>query len=469
MNLIRPSLFAGFICSLLLSCQMEEQSAELAPLRISENGRYMTLANGEPFFWLGDTGWLLFNKLNRAEAETYLEDRKQKGFNVVQAMVLHTIPSVNSYGDSSLINADLAQPLLTEGKNPESESEYDYWDHIDYIIDLAASKGIYMAVVPIWGTPVKDGKVTPEQAKTYALFLANRWKDKSNIIWLNGGDIKGSDGTAVWQEIGSTIKSIDKNHLMTFHPRGRTASSDWFHQEPWLDFNMVQSGHRRYDQDTSANETKHYGEDNWRFMEVDWDLNPTKPSIDGEPSYEGIPQGLHDVNEKRWNDADVRRYGYWSVFAGAFGYTYGQNSVMQMHSKIDTTTAFGSDELWTEGLQAPGAGQMKYLKELILSRDDYFNRIPDQSIILDNGTKYDRLVATRTDTYALIYNYNGREMKINLEKLQGNRIKASWFNPRNGQYSPIGELDKQAAQVFTPEGGKKDGNDWVLVLESIKQ
>lgn len=468
MNLIRPSLFAGFICSLLLSCQMEEQSAELAPLRISENGRYMTLANGDPFFWLGDTGWLLFNKLNRAEAETYLEDRKQKGFNVVQAMVLHTIPSVNSYGDSSLINADLAQPLLTEGNHPENESEYDYWDHIDYIIDLAASKGIYMAVVPIWGTPVKDGKVTPEQAKTYALFLANRWKDKSNIIWLNGGDIKGSDGTAVWQEIGSTIKSIDKNHLMTFHPRGRTASSDWFHQEPWLDFNMVQSGHRRYDQDTSANETKHYGEDNWRFMEVDWALNPTKPSIDGEPSYEGIPQGLHDVNEKRWNDADVRRYGYWSVFAGAFGYTYGQNSVMQMHSKIDTTTAFGSDELWTEGLQAPGSGQMKYLKELMLSRDDYFNRIPDQSIILDNGTKYDRLVATRTDTYALIYNYNGREMKINLEKLQGDRFKASWFNPRNGQYSPIAELDKQAAQVFTPEGGKKDGNDWVLVLESIK-
>src|SRR5690606_32925852 len=137
--------------------------------------------------------------------------------------------------------------------NPENAEEYDYWDHIDYIIDRAADKGIYMALVPVWGTPVKKGQVSTEQAGKYAAFLAERLKDRTNIIWLNGGDIKGSDSISVWKRIGETIKSIDSVNLMTYHPRGRTASSDWFHNEPWLDFNMVQSGHRRYDQDTSKN------------------------------------------------------------------------------------------------------------------------------------------------------------------------------------------------------------------------
>src|SRR5690606_13120620 len=157
----------------------------------------------------------------------------------------------------------------------------------------------------------------------------------------------------------------------------------------------------------------HYGEDNWKFMEVDWKLTPTKPTIDGEPSYEGIPQGLHDTLQPRWTDADVRRYGYWSVFAGAFGYTYGQNSVMQMHSKKDTTSADRSTELLESAINAPGAGQMQHLKNLMLSRP-YFERVPDQSLVAENGEKYNRLLATRGDSYAMIYNYNGREIKVNM-------------------------------------------------------
>ncbi|GGH10344.1 hypothetical protein GCM10011418_08720 [Sphingobacterium alkalisoli] len=461
-TLLLPFLLAGA----LFSCTSQQKAESVQLLKVSENGRYLTTEDGKPFFWLGDTGWLLFNKLNRSEAEHYLEDRQQKGFNVIQAMVLHTVPSVNVYGDSSMVHGDIAQPLVTEGDDPENELEYDYWDHIDFIIDKAAEKGIYMALVPVWGSPVKDGKVSTAQAGKYAAFLAERWKDRANIIWLNGGDIKGSDSVEVWQEIGKTIKSIDKRHLMTYHPRGRTASSDWFHNESWLDFNMVQSGHRRYDQDTSSNEVKHYGEDNWKFMAVDWNLSPVKPSIDGEPSYEGIPQGLHDINEPRWNDADVRRYGYWSVFAGAFGYTYGQNSVMQMHSKVDTTTAYGSTELWTEAIDAPGAQQMHYLKKLMLSRENYFERVPDQSLIAENGEQYNRLVGTRTDNYAYIYNYNGREMKINMGRIKGDKVTASWFNPRSGETTSLGEFANTGVGTFQPEGGQKEGNDWVLILES---
>lgn len=103
---------------------------------------------------------------------------------------------------------------------------------------------------------------------------------------------------------------------MTFHPRGRTTSSTWFNAAPWLDFNMFQSGHRRYGQrfgDGDYPIEENTEEDNWRFVERSMATNPMKPVIDGEPIYEEIPHGLHDENELRWKDYDVRRYAYWSV------------------------------------------------------------------------------------------------------------------------------------------------------------
>ncbi|MEO6733735.1 MAG: glycoside hydrolase family 140 protein [Ferruginibacter sp.] len=441
------------------------QSATMPLLGISANKRFFTTADGKPFFWLGDTGWLLFGKTTREEAAVYLEDRKQKGFNVIQIMLLHELVVVNKYDDSALINRNVATPKITAGNNVSDPLQYDFWDHVDYVIDLAATKGLYMALVPVWGGNVKDGGVTSEQAKTYINFLTNRYKNRNNIIWLNGGDIKGSDSIAVWKTIGKVLNANDNRHLITFHPRGRTSSSEWFHNEPWLDFNMFQSGHRSYAQDTSANETLHYGEDNWRYVTNDYLLKPTKPTIDGEPSYEDIPYGLHDSIEPYWKDYEIRRYAYWSVFAGGGGFTYGHNSVMQFYTPGDKGISFYPKIKWQDGMKAPGAGQMKYLKKLILSKS-YFDRVPDQSLIADNGEKYDRVLATRGKDYAFFYTYNGRTFKTVLGKINGKQITAYWFNPKDGIKKTIGKFANKGIKEFNPPGEKKEGNDWVLVLEA---
>lgn len=467
MNAILKKLTLFFIACLSLFSCTQKATLDSKRLLVSENGRYLMTGDGKPFFWLGDTGWLIFSRLTREEADHYLEDRKQKGFNVIQAMLLHDVPSRNVYLDSSLVRGNVAQPAVTEGNDFKDSLAYDYWDHIDYIVDKAAEKGIYMALVPVWGTNVKEKKVKEEQAGPYAAFLAKRYKDKWNIIWLNGGDIKGSEGLPVWKKIGETLRKNDPHHLITFHPRGRTASSDWFHNEAWLDFNMIQSGHRRYSQDTSKKETNHYGQDNWKYIDVDYALQPIKPTIDGEPSYEDIPQGLHDVKEPRWTASDVRRYGYWSVFAGAFGYTYGHNSVMQMYKLTDEKPAYGPHDEWNKALNAEGATQMIHLKNLILSKS-YFDRIPDQSLIAGkNGVQYLRLLATRGQNYAMVYAYNGNNMSINMGKISGEKVKASWFDPRTGKTRVIGDFENKGVQNFNPPGEEKEGNDWVLILDSL--
>ncbi|HPR31197.1 MAG TPA: glycoside hydrolase family 140 protein [Prolixibacteraceae bacterium] len=445
------------------SCTNEKERSTLPLLRVSENHRYLETENGDPFFWLGDTGWLLFSKLNREEADIYLSDRKEKGFNVIQVMVLHELEVKNPYGDFALVNKNVAEPLTTEGCNYSDTLEYDFWDHVDYIIDLAAEKGIFMALVPVWGSNVKSGHVSVEQAEVYAKWLANRYRDRSNIIWLNGGDIKGEDSINVWKTIGETINSVDQNHLITFHPRGRYSSSTWFHNENWLDFNMFQSGHRRYDQDDTE---WNYGEDNWRHVAHDLSMSPPKPTIDGEPSYEGIPQGLHDTTQPYWNDADARRYAYWSVFAGAFGHTYGHSAIMQFYRPEDNEAAYGARIYWTEAKDAPGAAQMRYLKELMLSHS-YADRIPDQSIIAgETGEKYNRLIATQGENFALIYAFSGGEIPVAMENVKGEKIKASWFNPQTGEKTEIGTVENTGGiRLFSCPGEKIPGNDWVLILE----
>ena len=450
---------------LSLSCKTGT-NPELCPeLRISENKRFLMTKTGDPFFWMGDTGWMLFTKLTREEAEKYFEDRRQKGFNVIQVMVIQNIKNaVNVYGDSALIDRDIERPFNTPENSKFGVNHYNYWDHVDYLVSLAQKKGIYLALVPIWGSNIRNGSISSERVRKYATWLAKRYKEKSNVIWLNGGDIKGSDSTVIWNTIGSTIREICPGQLITFHPFGRTQSSDWFHNEKWLDFNMFQSGHRRYDQDTIG---LSYGEDNWKYVVNDYNKIPFKPTMDGEPSYEGIPQGLHDPTQPYWTDSDVRRYAYWSVFAGGCGFTYGNNAVMQFHKKNDIESAYGVKDNWDVALNATGASQMKYLKQLMLSRP-YFDRIPAQDLIAGRqGERYDYLAATKGRDYAFIYTCNGNTMNIDLGKLHLNRIRAKWYNPRNGQYTKIGNYKAEGIKPFYPPDGKSKGNDWVLILDRI--
>jgi hypothetical protein len=441
------------LAAIALACACAA-SAQVGPIVVSANHRYLQFKDGTPFFWLGDTAWWLFQKLDREETERYLENRRQKGFTVIQAVALHTGGERSQYG-TALLDGDPTRPNVTPG-------EYGYWEHVDWIVDLAAKKGIYIGMLPCWGSAVKSGTLNATNAAQYARWLAERYRNRPNIFWIEGGDVRGDVHPEVWQTMGRTLKEVDPVHLITYHPFGRTQSSTWFHNEPWLDFNMFQSGHQRYDQDTGSGAK---GEDNWRYVAEDYAMTPAKPTLDGEPSYEGIPQGLHDPSQPYWTDADARRYAYWSVFAGSCGHTYGSNAVEQMYKPGGGRGAFGVKNYWYEAIDDPGAGQMQYLKRLILSRP-FTERVPDQSVIAgENGVRYDRVVATRGAGYLLAYTYSGRPFEIRMGVISGKQIRASWYNPRDGSSSPIGTFANQGIRKFTPPGTPGAGNDWVLAFD----
>lgn len=464
MKILKLSLLAIVLCfaANTINAQDKSKKPELpwdnGKLKVSDNKRFLQHENGKPFFWLGETAWLLPSRSNRDEVDYFMSVTRKNGYNVVQVSTLHTIPAMNVYGHWALPNG-------FDFKNIDKRGEYNYWQHVDYIVERAQRSGIYIGIVCVWGSPVQEKKMTVEDARKYGKFLAERYKKYPNIIWLIGGDIRGDVEPEVWQALAKTIRAIDPGHLMTFHPRGRTSSTTWFNNEDWLDFNMFQSGHRRYGQrfgDGDYPIEENTEEDNWRFVERSLAANPLKPVLDGEPSYEDIPHGLHNFGERYWQAEDVRRYAYWSVFAGSFGHTYGHNSTMQM-LRPGYLASFGAKKPWWEAINDPGCRQMQYVKKLMLAFP-FFERISDQSVITNtNGVQYERVIATRGNDYILVYNYTNRLTDIDMTKISGAKKKAWWYSPVNGNVEYIGEFDN-GKHTFIHDSGYGAGNDQVLII-----
>lgn len=435
----------------------------LPGLRVSESRRFLETRDGQPFFWLGDTAWELLHRLNREEAERYLENRARKGFTVIQAVALSELDGLktpNPYGHVPLIDDDPLRPNVKEG--PQN----DYWDHVDFILERAERRGLRVGLLPTWGDkwqPSRRGasKVifTSENAYGYGEWLGNRYRE-SAVIWILGGDrnIETEQERAIIDAMAKGLRKGDGGaHLITFHPRGPSRSSEFFHRAEWLDLNMIQSSHAARDHD------------NGLFTAHDYGLAPPKPTVDGEPRYEHIPVGFYlqgAGRNLRFDDYDVRQAAYWSLLAGACGHTYGNNNVWQMWA-AGRQPIIDASIPWFEALDHPGAFQMGILRQLFESRP--FGRLaPAEWMIVDGprtgGAKV-RAAVAGDGSFAFVYSPRGRPFTVRMDAIRSKEgVKSWWFDPRYGSAVPIHLGDNVSLQTFTPPSQGR-GQDWVLVLD----
>jgi hypothetical protein len=420
-------------------------------LVIAPNGRYIQSEDGEPFFLLADTAWELFHRLKFEEIEYYLDIRKSQGFNVVQAVL------ISEFDGLRIPNVYSQIPLLD--MNPEKPNT-EYFDFIDKVLKLAESKEMYLALVPVWGDKIdRVFGIGPEifnatNAHFYGKWLGSRYRNFPNIIWMNGGDrTGGGKNFDVWDALGKGIKSEDPNHLMTFHPLGDASSSMWFHNSDWLDFNSCQSGH------SMRNFPNHM------MITYDYLRYPPKPCIDSEPRYEEHAVNWKPKENGVFDDYDVRQAAYWSVFAGASGHTYGAHPVWQMFDNQREPIGFVRYS-WKEALLLKGASQLIHLKNLILSRP-YFDRFPDQSLLISPKVGDEHLRCTRSVDYTLFYLPTGGEIEIKTKELKWMEFIGWWFDPRTGESELIGTLKHKDKMTFIAPG-KGWGKDWVMVLDNAE-
>lgn len=454
---IIPTLFFSLLLAGCTSAYVEQAwegpAVDFAHgnLRVSENGHFLVHRDGTPFSWFGDTAWEVFGRLDSAEVAYYLENRRAKGFTVIQAVILKELDRMDSLNRLGL------RPF-PDGDPTHPDEAFFSW--IDRVIRMAGEKGLYIGLLPTWGDKVDrqwgSGPeiFTPRKAEIYGQWLGERYRDYPNIIWINGGDRSGGgDNFAVWDALARGIKSADPNHLMTYHPQGEHSSSMWFDDSDWLDINTFQSGHAQRDYAIYR-----------RLLVPDYDREPPRPVFDSEPRYENIPIGF-DLQNGRFTAHDTRMAMYQSLFSGAFGHTYGANEVWQMYDTL-RNPVLGAEIPWREALDYEGAGDVIHARRL-LETYDFLSRKPAPEIVLSGNTDDgDRTVATRGKGYALVYFPWGHPAGIALENsgLRGT-VRLFWYDPRTGEKlrgETVSASDEFYEAVPPTEGA---GNDWILILE----
>ena len=449
---------------------------------ISANGRYFIRTDtGEPFFLLADTGWNLFNRLTTSEADMYLQNRVDKGFNAILCILIASdvegTDMVNAYGESPFMNRDVYQP---------NEA---YFQHVDYIINKANSLGICMVIAPVWREWVYDDPnpviSTANKGRWWGEWVGSRYQN-NNIIWLNGGDSAFTGYEDIINALADGLMSGDGNdHLITFHGRHENSvpyipgqscykvpcsTSCLFGNASWLHVYGTYGGH-------------YWAYPTYYLISKDYNLSTVKPVFDTEPNYENLYycqdncKPFWKCNDqpdvRRGTAAVVREQAYWAVLAGAAGHTYGQNDIWQFNMAGKPGNCrpiyYWDDD---RAINAPGAFHMGILRNLMESRP-WHTMVPDQSIITggqSSGYDENHKQASRAvdGKFLLVYLPQGGNITVNMAKISGSTAKAYWFNPRTGDPSFVGEYDSSGNRPFSAPSDGVD-NDWVLVLDDKAQ
>lgn len=426
-------------------------------LKVHQEKHYLMWEDGTPFFYLGDTAWELFHRLDREEAAEYLERRAAQGFHVVQAAALAELDGIymgNAYGHRPLVLEE--GRVCLPGKQGESFSGTEeceaYWKHVDWVVHRAGELGLFIGILPCWGDKWnKKWGCGPEifldsdSAYEYGAWIGERYRGYWNVIWILGGDrpVENEGQESVLDAMAAGIRSRDTGHLMTFHPSGASCSTDFLKCKPYIDFNCCQSGHGLE------------GYESWKFIRK-MQEEEEKPCLDMEPRYEGHPACFQPEYGVFWGEREVRQNGYWNLLQGACGCVYGNHGVWCFCREKDS----GHLKTWREGLEEKGAGQMRYMEQLRLCRP-FFELRPAPELVEQEEWCGQYIAAARGDKYAFLYTPYGQKMKVHLEKMGDVPVQCSWFDPADGVFKKK-EIWPPCPVVLRPPDA---GHDWVAVLD----
>jgi hypothetical protein len=197
------------------------------PVKVNENGRYITDQNNNPVFWLGTTQWQIF-RIHPCEARIMLKS-KSNGFIFIQAMLM-------GVGDGTKANIYGQKAWLND--NPITPNEA-YFLHVDSVIQAARENGIIFSVT-LYHQRYRN-YITLEKARLWAKWLSSRYRNVPNIVWSMTPEAK-DEFVPVLRELAAGLNEGDGGaHIITFKPDPAPFSSSFIHAESWLDFNSMQT------------------------------------------------------------------------------------------------------------------------------------------------------------------------------------------------------------------------------------
>jgi hypothetical protein len=413
-------------------------STSIFPLHTEAGKRYLIDAQGNPFLMTGDTPWDLVAQLTDPQIQAYLDDRQAKGMNAVLVELMehkswtasHHAPN-NTYGDP---------PFTTPGDF--SKPNEAYMAHVDLMLQMARDRGILVLLTPAYmgfgggdqGWYVEMQANGAAKLTAYGQYLATRFRNYDNILWVHGGDYNPPEKTLL-RAIANGIISVDAKWLHTFHGSRQTSALSFLPSESWLSVNDIYT-----DATTVVSNA---------FTEYN---RSTMPFFLIEDDYES-------------NNGDghlVRLQAYQTVLSGGTGQLMGNDPIWYFPSG------------YASFLNSEGARTLGRLRTLLeshawnLLQPDVSNTLLTAGI----GAGANRAVASLASdrSFALLYTPSGGALTVSLAALAGPNVAARWYDPASGTYSTVSgsPLVASGSRVFSPGGSNSAGDsDWALVLESV--
>lgn len=413
------------------------------PVTVSANARHLVDQSGRPFLYTADTCWTLLSRISVDDARRLLDVRRAQGFNAVQTVLTPFTITDSGPRGTPFEGADLTRPRP------------GYWAGVDEIMDYAGRLGMLLYTVPLWmagngGWTCDTGECVPAPSvpamQAYMAWVGDRYRDRSNLLWVIGGDDEIDRNREVKQAGAVALRAAAPRQLMTYHPRWAEYG---FSTEPWHSFNSFQKN----------DITPPF---NYEQIRQAYDLVPAKPVLHAEPPYE--PQTAMqdgDVTTPRLN----RTFGWWAALSGAMGVVYG-----------------GPPGSWKAGQDAPPDWRVIEREQAVhignirrvLAPLPWPSLEPDWNgtVITSGRGTYggdDYATAARAADGSLVVAYapSGRTFTVDLSTLRRTGT-ARWIDPvsgdQHGRARPVGTTG--TAVLSTPGTNAGGDADWVLIIDA---
>ena len=479
-------------------------------LRSSANGHALELADGTPFFVVGDTWWALGTNRYRwydddrerpigpeAGFKDYVRLRKSQGYNWVNMIAAfpnwmtdshpwHVVMSdpekttVRSawleFGTGSAKNMDNegGRPFQFPGRVPGYEEMFpdvdrinpDYFRYLDRKIDYLNQQGFVVFIEVSRRDASLCWKKYYDWPHSYARFIQYVWsRYQANSVVLSPIHLDIISETVGPPEFMKAIREVMENYGPP--PFGTLLSAN---ANPSTLENWGQGSWVTLQQIGNTREHNSY----WYLTEI-FQTAPAQPAINGEPYYSGYTdvRGLGGKGYKygaRGGTEDDARYVrsamYGSFLSGGLGgYVYGAEGVWGADIEPAAPTNMWDAFQWISG------AQVKYLRDFAFSLGNRYQDLqPDSNLVSPdkdhNLHSFDgwAYCARTTDKSIFLAYFEKGMPRAQIRGARPNaEYRAEWFDPRAGGWHTGGTLRSGTTGIIDLPDFPSD-IDWGLKL-----
>lgn len=423
-----------------------------APLRLSEDRRFLVDAAARPFFYFADTAWFIVWKGRAEDWAHYLDRRAEQGFSVVQVNVLPFLWAVpDPEGNLPFLDGELERPNAA------------FFRRFDRFCVMAAERGLAVCLMLIWGGPrphLPAVRFAQAQAVAFARYAVTRF-GAFPLLWSISGDApydQDAAELAKWEAVGAAVEAADPYaHPTTNHLPPTLNWHAVHHASAWHDFHMLQTGHRYLAEPEIADLPAAY-----------YQLQPVKAVVNGEPWYENHPGRDTEAYGPEFQSAHAR-YALWaSVLSGCtMGHTYGAQGIWNWKRPTDDDTPVGGPgvgPVWTEALDYAGAAHCAIAARRLRTLPWWRLRPAPERVQLDPppATHARAACAIAPGEVWLVY-LPAAAGAATLKGLEPGAWAARWLDPRTGDEQALGPATADDTWKWRPPAPPAAG-DWVLIL-----